>query len=289
MDESLFRRLADWLLAQPVVLASVASTRGATPRKRGSRMLITADAIAGSVGGGQAEVRVIEQARNLIASHGRTSAMAIALDGRAESAGICGGDMLISLRRWCGADDQARAARISATLAGGESVELDTDDLGSAGLSEHAQADTRLLIIGAGHCGAALCELAAALDYDCHVFDARADRLQAVAFKTATTHGGDVNALRSVLDTAREVQAVLVNRDYHADVAALEVLSERPPRFIGMMGSRRRVGEVMAALGSSRQALAHLVAPVGIDIDAQTPHEIAISILAQLIQSRRQY
>lgn len=289
MDESLFRRLADWLLAQPVVLASVISTRGATPRKRGSRMLISADAIAGSVGGGQAEVRVIEQARTLIASHGHAATLAIGLDGRADSAGVCGGDMSISLRCWAGADDQARAARISATLAQGRSFELEADDLGSAGVRELAVADTRLLIFGAGHCGAALCELAAALDYDRHVFDTRADCLQAPAFKGARTYCGDIHGLRSVLETDREVQAVLLNRDYHADVAALEILCERPPRFIGMMGSRRRVGEVLAALGPSRQSLTHLVAPVGIDIDAQTPHEIAISILAQLIQHRRQY
>ena len=289
MDESLFRRLADWLVAQPVVLASVSSTRGATPRKRGSRMLICADAIEGSVGGGQLELRVIERARRLITSHGHAATLAIGLDGRADSAGVCGGDMSISLRCWVGADDQERAARISATLAQGQPVELAGEDLGSAGLGEMALADTRMLIIGAGHCGAALCELAATLDYDRHVFDTRADCLQAPAFRTATVHGGDVDVLRGVLNTAREVQAVLLNRDYHADVAALEILCERPPRFIGMMGSRRRVGEVLAALGPSRQTLTHLVAPVGIDIDAQTPHEIAISILAQLIQHRRQY
>jgi xanthine dehydrogenase accessory factor len=97
---------------------------------------------------------------------------------------------------------------------------------------------------------------------------------------------GPIDSLSSALDTRRELFAVLLNRDFQCDVAALRVLCHRPPRFIGMMGSARRIGEVRAALPEHAATLAGLRAPVGIDIGAQTPHEIAISILAELIQLR---
>ena len=85
---------------------------------------------------------------------------------------------------------------------------------------------------------------------------------------------------------AREVYAVLLNRDFHADIATLEVLCRRPPPFLGMMGSRRRIREVFEALPQHRTTLERLQAPIGLEIEAETPHEIAVSILAQLIQWR---
>ena len=75
---------------------------------------------------------------------------------------------------------------------------------------------------------------------------------------------------------------MLLNRDYASDVAALAVLCRKPPAFLGMMGSQRRIAEVRAALPAHAQALERLQAPVGLDIEAQSPHEIAVSILAQL-------
>jgi xanthine dehydrogenase accessory factor len=65
------------------------------------------------------------------------------------------------------------------------------------------------------------------------------------------------------------------------------VLAQRPPAFLGMMGSRRRIHEVLAALTpAQRAALGHLRAPVGLDIGAETPAEIAVSILGELLQWR---
>jgi xanthine dehydrogenase accessory factor len=83
------------------------------------------------------------------------------------------------------------------------------------------------------------------------------------------------------------VFAVLLNRDFAADIAALSVLATRPPVFTGMMGSRRRIAQVRDALPEHADFLARVIAPVGLDIDAQTPAEIAVSILAQLVAERR--
>ncbi|SFN63205.1 XdhC family protein [Dokdonella immobilis] len=288
MDERLFAALASWLEHRAVVLASVVAAQGATPRRRGSRMLVTAASSLGSIGGGLAEARVLDAARGLLESTSTQASIEIDLGGGAQSAGVCGGRMRIALRRWS-TQDLERARAIRDLLAGGDRVVLGADDLGAPGVEDLARPDVRLLIVGAGHCGAALCELAARLEFDIHVFDARGECLEQPAFASAHTHAGDVGVLGSLLEGRRDVQAVLLNRDFHADVAALEVLCARPPRFLGMLGSRRRIGEVRKALPGCREVLRGLVAPVGLDIDAETPHEIAVSILAQLIAERRHY
>jgi xanthine dehydrogenase accessory factor len=287
VNEGLFARLDAWLARGPVVLASVMETRGATPRKGGSRMLVARRRCFGSVGGGLAEARVIEAAHDLLDRRGHRADVEIDLSGRPGAAGICGGHMRVCLRRWQGSVDRARAADIHRRLAAGEQVTLGAPELGCvAGEEQRATPDIRLLIIGAGHCGLALHDLALQLDFELWVYDEREDVLP--AFKSARQLTGDATQLLRALDTPRTVFAVCLTRDFHADLAALRVLSQRPPAFIAMMGSQRRIAQVRAALAEQAGALAHLQAPVGIDIDAQTPHEIAISILAQLIQRRRQ-
>lgn len=292
MDERLFARLATRLELGPVVLASVHETRGATPRKRGSRMLVGALDSEFSVGGGAAEARVIAAARALLAATTPRDALEIDLSGREGAAGICGGRMQIALRRWEGEADAARAAGIAAMLARGDSVALGPGDLGldHAGFDaeqHRAHPNPRLLVVGAGHCGAALLDLARFLDFDLWLFDARASFIAAGARPGVTSRSGDYARLADAFDSAREVHAVLLNRDYASDVATLRVLAGRPLAFLGMMGSRRRIAEVLAALPEQRDSLRALQAPVGLDIGAHTPHEIAVSILAQLVQWRQ--
>ena len=97
---------------------------------------------------------------------------------------------------------------------------------------------------------------------------------------------------REALWTTRDTCVVLLNRDFQSDVTALKVVAEsvkasgKAPKFVGMMGSKRRIGEVRRALGKSADLLASIEAPVGIEIGAETPHEIAVSILAQIIEAR---
>ena len=295
MDERLFATLAGWLADGPVVVASVLDTRGATPRKRGSRMLVAAGRTAFSVGGGAAEARVVEAAQALLGDARTAAEVDIALDGQPGAAGVCGGRMHIALRRWCGGDDLARAGAIAARLASGETETLAVAELGHApdhALGRHARAlqpqvlqpDPRLLIVGAGHCGLALHQMARLLDFDTWVHDERPGCFADNQFHGATVLRGGPELLARSADTGRTRLVVLLTRDFRRDVAALDVLLRDPPAFLGMMGSRRRIAEVRAALPQHAAALDRVVAPVGLEIGAQTPHEIAVSILAQLIQ-----
>lgn len=268
------------------MLASVLATRGATPRKAGARMLITGGATEFSIGGGLAEARVIAAARELLERGGRDAEIQIDLTGGSGSAGVCGGRMQLALRRWHGQVDAARAQFIANTLASGTSVELDAGDIGAAGAAS-IEPDPRLLIVGGGHCGLALYELAQTLDFNLWIYDPRPEYADPAQYPQAQALTGDFDKLRDALDTRRALYVVLLNRDYVSDVATLRVLAGAQFAFLGMMGSRKRIAEVMAALSTEQaQQLDALQAPVGLPIGAQTPHEIAVSVLAHLIQVR---
>lgn len=290
MDEALFARLADWLAeGRDVVLASVTATHGATPRKRDARMLIDARRTVFSVGGGAMEGRVIEAARGLIRAGAERAELAVELNGRADAAGVCGGGMRFALQRWHGAAALVRAREIAARLAAGEVAELRGEESGAPECgTQRLHPAPRLLILGAGHCGQALAELARCVDFQVFVADARAECFATGRYEGVTCIDADAARLRAAADTRRKLYLVLLNRDYATDVAALAALHGVRYAFLGMMGSRKRIAQVKKALPEQAGWLQGLVAPVGIDIGAQTPHEIAISILAQLIARRAQ-
>jgi xanthine dehydrogenase accessory factor len=288
MDERMFARLAERLAREALVLASVIDTRGATPRKRGSRMLVSSCDSEFSIGGGAAEARVIDAARSLLHSGERSAQLAIDLTGHADAAGVCGGTMRLSLRRW-DRHDQERAAEISKSLARGVGVVLSASDIGRAdGVDLIAMPDPRLLIVGAGHCGSALYDLATHLDFDLWLFDPRPECLEPRRYPRATLRCGDSRGLVDAFDGNRPVFAVLLNRDFGSDVETLRALDGHRTAFLGMMGSRRRIAQVRAALPElDPEIWTTMHAPIGLPIDAETPHEIAVSILAQLLLVRR--
>ncbi|MCB1568626.1 MAG: XdhC family protein [Xanthomonadales bacterium] len=289
MDEGLIAQLALALEAdRPVVLASVLETHGSTPRQRGARMLIEADRIHASVGGGAMEAQVVAAARSMLALSTDVEELQIALDGRRGSAGVCGGGMRLALRRWHGATMAKRARALADALAQGKSAHLNADELGT----DTSEARTlvprsRLLIVGAGHCGHALAQLAQWLDFEVLVADSRAECFAPGRFGQAQCLDGSADSLHDACATPRALFIVLLSRDYPTDVATLDTLAGTPCAFIGMMGSQRRVQQVRQALPQHAAWLESLIAPIGLEIGHQTPHEIAVSILAQLIARRR--
>jgi len=285
MDERLFARLAERLPQAPLVLASVLETRGATPRKPGARMLIGADFAEFSVGGGEAEARVIQSARELLRAGVDQTFLDVDLSGGEGAAGICGGAMRIALRRWQAHEDLELAQGIADSLRAGHTAELPGFAIALGAPDAELQPDVRLLIVGAGHCGLALYDLARHLDFELWLFDQRPACFAGDPCAEARVLCGEASLLRQALDTPRKVFAVLLTRDFHRDLDALAVLAESPPAFLGMMGSRRRVAQVRAALPPAAANLP-ITAPVGIDLPDETPHEIAVGILAQLIVQR---
>lgn len=152
----------------------------------------------------------------------------------------------------------------------------------------------RLVIVGAGHIAVPLAELGVRLGFSVTVLDDReefatADRfppavdVRPVDFATDPFAGTSLDARTSI---------ALVTRGHRWDFDCLRRLLEMTvqPRYIGMIGSRRRVRAAFTALltaGVARERLAGIHAPIGIEIGAETPDEIAISIAAELIAIRR--
>ncbi len=148
----------------------------------------------------------------------------------------------------------------------------------------------RLIIVGAGHVGQKVAELAAQVDFDVWVVDDRAEYCNPERFPQAKRLiVAPIDTALSGLEVDPHTMCVIVTRGHRHDEEALYHLAEKPARYVGMIGSRRKIRLILDDLlreGISREALARVCAPVGFDIGSQSVPEIAVSIVAELIAVR---
>ncbi|HLN65124.1 MAG TPA: XdhC family protein, partial [Symbiobacteriaceae bacterium] len=148
-----------------------------------------------------------------------------------------------------------------------------------------------LLVVGAGHVGQAVANLGKHLGFRVTVVDDRPAWANRERFPSADTVVCDdfVYAVRRLEPGARHY-VVLVTRGHQHDADCLRELLVRPVAYLGMIGSRTRIGHVFAMLAAEgvRGALLERVhAPIGLDIGARTPTEIAVAVAAELVLARR--
>lgn len=240
-----------------MVAATVVRSTGSVPRRTGAKMLVKpGGAIQGTVGGGLFEALVVKDA--LAALEARTSVTKTysfnpAGTGPQAFGAVCGGRAEIFLE-----------------------VIVPSD---------------RLLIVGAGHCGRALARMASQMDFSIIVADDRADFAVPERFPyegvEAVLHlPPDYDGLPAPDDAT---YVALVSKGFVTDEAALRRVLSSPAPYIGMIGSCRKrdvVYERLRADGISEAQLARVHAPIGLEIGAETPEEIAVSILAEIIAAR---
>jgi xanthine dehydrogenase accessory factor len=239
----------------PAALVTVVGAQGSTPQRPGARMLVLADgAIHGTIGGGCVEAEMTRRARVAIES-GRP--VLTTYDLTPEQAGeeglVCGGRMEVFI----------------------EPLESTPD----------------LAILGAGHVARPLCTLAAMSGFRVSVLDDREKYATEARFPEA------VRVLASPFESAAEVLrltprsfVVVVTRGHRGDATAIASCLPRRPRFLGLLGSRAKMVHVfndLAERGFSSEDLARVETPVGVEIGAETPEEIAVSIVARMIAVRR--
>ena len=250
-DHRLLRRLADAIdSGMPVVLATVVATRRSVPRRAGTKMLVFADGTtAGTVGGGEMESRVIAEAHAAL-RNGRTKLLDYSLlaTDRGDP-GVCGGEVQIYLE-------------------------------------PHMPPHT-VFVVGAGHVGRAVVDLAHWLGYSTVVTDDRSERLTETEMPNADAGiaGSVEDAMRAHPITA-DTSVIIVSRNVDIDVAAIPLLLDTPARYIGVMGSERRWATTRQKLvdsGIAEAALDRIHAPIGVEIGAETLEEIAVSILSEVI------
>jgi xanthine dehydrogenase accessory factor len=148
-----------------------------------------------------------------------------------------------------------------------------------------------IVICGAGHIAVPLAVIAKHAGFHVTVIDDRADYASRARFPTADEIVADsFTAALARLRVTPSTAVVLVTRGHRQDWDCLRVVVDSPAMYIGMIGSRRRVKAAMMGLeaeGYSTERLARVAAPIGLDIGSETPAEIAVAILAEIILARR--
>ena len=265
---SLLRQLAEATDGGVAVAsATVVDTSRSVPRRAGAKMLVYRDgSISGTVGGGEMEARVVAEAAAALGD-GRCRLLSYRLidPGRGDP-GVCGGDVQIFV--------------------------------------EPHMPNPTVIVMGYGHVGRAVAQLAGWLGFRVVATDDRPrsstgpiEQADANApdgeVASAVPHElviGTVDDLLAgrVLDA--DTSVILVTRNVDVDSAALPALLATGAGYVGVMGSERRWATTRARLeagGVDSEALDRVHAPIGIEVGAETPEEIALSIMAEVIAHRR--
>jgi xanthine dehydrogenase accessory factor len=319
-----------------VAAASVVAATGSTPRREGSRLLVSsAGDIWGSVSNGCVEGDVTAHAARVLAT-GRSHLAAYGIsDEFAFSVGLsCGGSIQVFVEDWTelpgllagvlaegfvgalatvvegrgegahGLLDRDRGwvagdlpASLGERLAPEAAAAVDAERCplvaseGSRVFLETISPRPRLLVFGAGHAAEVLTPLAAAAGFRVTVCDPR----PALAVREKYPAAAEVlvgwpDQLLPAVAPDRRTFAVVLAHDPKIEIPLLPLLLAGPVRYIGILGSRRthaaRV-ERLTAEGWPTDQVARLRGPVGLDIGAVTPEEVAVSIVAQLVAVRR--
>lgn len=304
------QQLATALQSGAAVLATVTAVIGSVPREVGAKLVVDAQGnVFGTIGGGAGEAKVIHVAQQVLQT-GVKQFVEIDLSGAPHRAveGVCGGWMQVWVERWQGEQAIALITQICALFKTGQLVQLvtpltqdcsphlaplTTAPTPADAITETLQPPPTLLIVGAGHVGIQLAIVADLIGFQVVVQDDRPEWANATHYPQATQiFAVPLAAALIHLDFHTHLYAALVTRGYQYDLDALERLLQRsiPCTYIGMIGSRNRVQQVYRAIaqrGVSTDTLLSIYAPIGLDIGALTPAEIAVSISAELILVRR--
>jgi xanthine dehydrogenase accessory factor len=281
---------------RPCALCVVLSTRGSTPQTPGATLLLHADGrTEGTIGGGCVEVQVCRRALAMLAD-GQSGTVTFDLDADSDSDDelICGGTMeiaVVPVREPAGLAPFREAVRQMALQHVAEIPIRLRQASKQVEYRLHIEATPTLLIAGAGHVGAELARRAVGLDYRVVVFDDRASLLSADRLPPPIeTAGGDIAATLGDWSIDTNTYVVVVTRGHRHDEQALHAVLDSPAKYIGMIGSRkkiRRTFDNLAERGADRGKLQQVHAPIGLSIGAITVPEIAVSIAAELTQVRR--
>jgi xanthine dehydrogenase accessory factor len=207
---------------------------------------------------------------------------------------ICGGNVEVALQVVRGAEQAGAFRNACDELAAGRAAKITVVVMDETGqprrFERELQPAPSLIIAGAGHVGAALAAIARLSDFDVTVIDDRADMASPARFPGARCLTGSIDESLASCRIDDRTYVVIVTRGHRNDGRVLAAVINSPARYIGLIGSRRKVLAIFDDLrrsGVPRDALRRVHAPIGLDIGAVTPGEIAVSIFAELIATRR--
>jgi len=252
-EGKIYQRLARMTeLGEQGVLATVTATRLSVPRQAGTKMIIHSDgSVTGTVGGGAAEAMVIRRANEVLSS-GECQNVAVDLTGKQ---GVCGGAMDVFL--------------------------------------EPVLRAYPFIVVGAGHVGQAMARVGQELGFRCTVIDDRPEFLAAAdKIPGIRTIAANPAELADRLTVPQRAAVLVCSRNHKLDAGYLEALLRleiaggREFVFFGSLGSQAkatRLREVIGAIPELADRMAQVRLPVGLEIGAESPAEIALSILAEAL------
>ncbi len=240
---------------EEAALVTIVTTTGSTPREEGAKMLVKADgSILGTIGGGNLEAQVIEEAIKVI-GQGKPKRIHIGLTAKEveEEGMLCGGELEVFI--------------------------------------EPILTPPTLYIFGGGHISLPLAKMGKLLGFKIAVIDDRAEFANPDRFPEAEIILAD-HFTKSFpkLKIDKSSYIVIVTRNHQYDDIVLEWAVGTQAKYIGMIGSKTKNKAIFSHLlakGISRELLDKVHAPIGLEIHAQTPEEIAVSILAEIVKGRR--
>jgi xanthine dehydrogenase accessory factor len=236
-------------------VATIVNVRGSIPSFRTAKMLVRDDgSIVGTIGGGCVEADVWQAAREVMESEKpRTLKFDLNQDPKYDTGLVCGGTLEIFV--------------------------------------EPILPPAILYLFGAGHVALNVCQTAASAGFEVTVTDDRSSFATKERFPSAREiHALDFEEATRKLDPTESSYIVIVTRGHRDDMRILRWAVQTRARYVGMIGSRRKVIEIFKALreeGLPAHLFDRVHAPVGLDIGAVTPEEIGVAITAELIAIRR--
>jgi xanthine dehydrogenase accessory factor len=241
-----------------VLVATIIDGPAGTP-ERGAKLLLRPDGSRlGSFGGGALEDAIVEDCMQAFGEFPRQAVQA---------------------RYYL--PEAGRITRLEAR-GGAEAYEV---------MVEIIEPPVTLLVVGGGHIGLSLATIGAHCGFSVAVVDDRALYANAERFPMADkTLAGDVEQILRDFPIGGNTYIVMVSRGHKIDELALRATVDRGASYVGMIGSKRRVSTVLRHLaeeGISIPALEAVYTPIGFDLGAETPEEIAVSIMAEIIAVRR--
>jgi xanthine dehydrogenase accessory factor len=234
-------------------LCTIVHSRGSTPRRTGSKMLVYPDGrFIGTVGGGEVESRVIKEALASLTDGQARKLNYDMVNPQEGDPGVCGGQLEVYV--------------------------------------EPILPRATLLIIGGGHVGRAVAHLARWLDFRVVVSDDRVEFCTPEANPDADAfYPVKLSELPEQMKITQHTYIVMTTRGMVVDVEGLPELLKTSAPYIGLIGSRRRWAVTRKALedaGIPREQLDRVHSPIGLELNAETPEEIAVSIMAEVLMLR---
>jgi xanthine dehydrogenase accessory factor len=238
----------------PVALAVIVKARGSVPRHTGTKMLVYADGrTSGTIGGGELEARVLQQALESLEDNQSRYIPYSLVDPERGDPGICGGEVEVFVEPYL--------------------------------------PPITILIIGCGHVGQSVAKLANWLGFRVVVSDDREGMATPEVVPDADLYfPGSFDDTLSSFKININTYVVAVTRNVEVDREILPKLLETEAPYIGVIGSRRRWEETQRLLsedGIDKDQMSRFHSPIGLELHAETPEEIAVSILAEVIMIHR--